>query len=146
MASGAVSGAIEDHVKANWTTTPLLFENKSEAEDGTKLPPDTPVPFIELSFTGRSYGQKSFGTANPANNRWDEEGILFFDVLVPIGTGSRDARTYAKGLCDLFRGVTLLSESLEFFDASIGQGEKSEKYNGNYFIIPVDIDWKRLNA
>lgn len=146
MASGAVSAAIEDHLSANWTTTPLLFENKTAAEDGTPLPAATPAPFVSVSFTGRSYGQVSIGASLQADNRWDEEGFLFFDVLWPVGTGSRDARTAAKQLADLFRGLTLLSGNLEFLDTSIGTGAKSDQYNGNYFVIPVDIEWRRVEA
>jgi hypothetical protein len=146
MASGAVSAAIEDYLSAHWTTTPLLFENKTEAEDGTVLPPQPPAPFVEVSFTGRVYEQVSLGASVQRDNRWDEEGVLFLDVLVPIGQGSRDARTYAKSLCDLFRGLTLLNDTLEFRAASIGEGAKSDKYNGNYFSIPVDVDWRRVEA
>jgi hypothetical protein len=146
MASGAVSAAIEDYLNAHWTTTPLLFENKSEAEDGTQLPASDPIPFVEVSFTGRTYEQVSLGASEQRDNRWDEEGILFLDVLVKINSGSHAARTYAKSLCDIFRGVTLLSGTLEFRSASIGEGAKSNKYNGNYFSIPVDIDWRRVEA
>jgi hypothetical protein len=140
MASGAVSAAIEDFLIASWTATPLLFENKNNAEDGTVLPPADPAPFVELSFTGRTYGQQSIGASLQKDNRWDETGMMFFDVLVPRGTGSRDARTYAKSLCDLFRGLTtLLNGNLEFQDASIGEGSNSDRYAGNYFIIPVRL-------
>jgi hypothetical protein len=145
MASGAVSAAIEDFLRANWTTSSLHFENKDAAEDGSQIPPATPAPFVELSFTGRVYGQVSLGASLQKDNRWDEEGFVFLDVLVPRGEGSRDARTYAKSLVDLFRGLRLLSDSLEFLDASIGEGEKG-KYDGNYFMIPIDIAWRRIDA
>jgi len=145
MASGAVSAAIEDHLTANWSTTPLLFENKDADESGNALPPATPGYFVEVSFTGKSYGQQSIGASLQADNRWDEEGFLFLNVMIPKGWGSRDGRTYAKSLCDLFRGVTLLSGNLEFLDASIGEGEKG-KYDGNYFLLPVDIEWRRVSA
>lgn len=146
MASGAVSAAIEDFLIANWTTTPLLFENMNTAEDGAALPQPDPAPFVELSFTGRTYGQQSLGASLQKDNRWDEDGLMFFDVLVPRGKGSRDARTYAKALCDLFRGLRLLNDSLEFLDASIGEGSNSDRYAGNYFIIPVDVAWRRIEA
>jgi hypothetical protein len=150
MASGAVSAAIEDYLKANWTTTLLSLENDSKATDGSVLPPvnsaGESIAFVAASFTGRTYQQVSLGASQQKDNRWDEEGILFLDVLVPNNTGSRDARTFAKSLCDLFRGLTLLSGSLEFRAASIGEGVKSDKYTGNYFSIPVDIDWRRVEA
>jgi hypothetical protein len=146
MASGAVSSAIEGHLIANWKATLLVLENKSTAENGTALPPDTPAPMVQVSFTGKTYEQVSIGASTQAANRWDEEGVLFLDVLVPIDTGSTDARNYAKALCDLFRGLTLLSGNLEFLTATIGEGTKSDKYNGSYFLISVDIDWRRVEA
>jgi hypothetical protein len=145
MASGAVSAAIEDFLVANWTTTPLLLENKATFESGGTVPPATPAAFVEVSFTGKTYGQVSIGASLQKDNRWDEDGFLFLNVMVPKDWGSREARTYAKSLCDLFRGLTLLSGSLEFMDASIGEGEKG-KYDGNYFMLPVDIEWRRMAA
>lgn len=152
MASGAVSAAIEDFLggvgetPAAWTVTPLLFENKVVDQGGNALPRETPEPFVSVEFTGRSYGQVSIGASLQADNRWDEEGMLFLDVFWPVGTGSREARAAAKQLTDKFRGLTLLSGNLEFGDAAIGSGAKSEKYNGNYFVIPVDIEWRRVEA
>src|SRR6266436_4739329 len=146
MASGAVSAAIEDFLIANWATTPLLLENKDKAQPGDiTIPPATPAPFVAVNFTGRTYGQVSLGASLQKDNRWDEDGFIFLDVLVPKDWGSREARTYAKSLCDLFRGLTLLSGSLEFLDASIGEGQKG-KYDGNYYLIPVDVAWRRIDA
>lgn len=144
MASGEVSTAIETFLLANWSTTKLLFENKNAlAEDGTLLPTPDPIPYVEVSFAGRNYGQQSLGAPLQADNRWDEEGLLFLDVVVPRGDGTRTARTYAKSLCNLFRGLTLLSGGLEFLDAAIGRGEERK---GNYYSIPVDVAWRRFDA
>ena len=146
MASGTVSAAIEDYILANWTQTPLVFENEPTNTAGQPWPPATPAAFVNVAFTGNTYGQQSVGASVQAQNRWDEEGLILADVLVPIGQGSRGARTYAKQFCDLFRGQVLLSGSLEFLDASIGLGVKSDSYSGNYFAIPVDIEWRHMAA
>src|ERR1051326_5313301 len=146
MASGEVSGAIETFLSNEWSDTPLLFENKNAFEDGDPCPPATPEAFIAVSFTGRSYSQESLGVVPTAGNRWDEDGFLFLDVCVPINTGSSAARTFAKSLVDLFRGLTLLGSDLFFLEASIGEGHRSDRYSGNYFIVPVDIEWKRVES
>jgi hypothetical protein len=148
MASGAVSAAIEDYLIAHWATTPLLMENDNrDAVSGVPLPPSPdPAPFVEVNFSGRSYGQASLGASVQSANRWDEDGFVSFDVLVPINTTSRVARTNAKSLADLFRGLLLLNGSLEFLDAAISSGSPSSKYNGNYYVIPVDIEWRRVDA
>lgn len=144
MASGAVYSAIEDYLKANWTTTRIAFENKSEFEDGTPIPPPDGY-WLEVEMTGTVYGQQSIGAGVQAQNRWDEEGILFLNVYAPSGVGSQAARTYAKSLADLFRGTTLLSGSLEFMDAYIGKGQPGER-EGNWYLVPIDIDWRRIDA
>ncbi len=146
MASGTVSTAIEQQLIAQWTATPLLLENKTATENGIVMPPDTAIYWVEVSFTGRDYSQVAIGASIQADNRWDEEGVLFLTVFAPIGDGSRTARTYAKQLADLFRGLVLLGGNLEFLGASIGEGAKSDKYSGNYFVIPVDIDWRHVEA
>jgi uncharacterized membrane protein len=139
MASDAVYGAIKDYLVANWTSTPISFENENFVQ------PDPPAPWIAVFLSGVVYGQQTIGTNNQAANRWDEEGILWLFVMVPVGTGSLDARRCAKQLADLFRGVTLLSGSLEFRDAFIGQGELAVEV-GNWFKLPVDIEWRRIDA
>ena len=146
MASGQVSAAIEDFLVAHWIATPLLLENKGATENGLSMPPDTAIYFVEVGFTGKFYGQVSLGASRQADNRWDETGILFLSVFAPIGDGSRIARTHAKNLADLFRGLLLLGDNLEFTDASIGEGGKSDKYDGAYYMIPVDVDWRRVEA
>lgn len=147
MASGVVWDAIRDHLVANWTATPIAFENDNTLSDGSSVPPDPQsVPaWISVEITGTVYGQQSIGAALQADNRWDEEGILFVDVLVQSGAGSSQARAYAKQVADLFRGLTLLSGSLEFQDAYIGRGQRAER-EGNWFFFPCDIEWRRIEA
>lgn len=147
MASGTVYSAIEAYLKQNWTTTPIVFENKNTTEDGQAVPPDPElVPaWVEVEITGTVYGQQSIGMSNQANNRWDEEGVLFINVYVKSGTGSALARTYAKSLADMFRGTTLLSGSLEFLDAFIGKGQPGAR-EGNWYLVPVDQEWRRIDG
>lgn len=144
MASGTVYSAIEAYLLENWTTTPLVFENQTSMNDGSPVPPAS-GPWVEVEMTGTVYGQQSIGMSDQADNRWDEEGMLFLNVNVPSGTGSGTARTYAKSLADLFRGRTLLSGSLEFMDAFIGHGQASER-EGNWWLLPVDIEWRRIDG
>ena len=139
MGSDAVYGAIKDFLVASWTLTPIRFENENF------VPPDPPVPWISVFLSGVVYGQQSIGANTQAANRWDEEGILWLFVLVPVGEGAINARSYAKQLADLFRGTTLLSGSLEFRDSFIGQGELAVEI-GNWFKLPVDVEWRRIDA
>jgi hypothetical protein len=102
-------------------------------------------PFVAVEMTGTLYGQESIGASHQADNRWDEEGVLWLHVNVPMGTGGLTARTYAKQLADLFRGLLLLNDSLEFKDAFIGRGQPGHE-DGAYFRVSVFINWRRMDA
>lgn len=137
MASGAVFDAIKTYISSSWTTTPVRFENE----------PLDPLPdnFVEVEMTGTFYGQESVGASHQKDNRWDEEGVLWLRVLVPINTGGSTVRTYAKSLADLFRGLLLLNDSLEFRDAFIGKGQPGHE-NGTKYAVTVYINWRRMEA
>jgi hypothetical protein len=77
-------------LQSNWTTTPLRFENETFNPDGTA--------FVAVEMTGTLYGQESIGASEQEDNRWDEEGVLWLHVMVPMGTGGLTVRTYAKQL------------------------------------------------
>lgn len=142
MASGAVFEAIRTFLDGTggngaWTTTPIRWEN--EAID------PLPTTFVDVEMTGTIYNQMSIGESTQAANRWDEEGVLWLHVLVPINSGGATARTYCKSLADLFRGLTLLGDSLEFKEAFIGRGQPGFE-DGNYYRISVYINWRRMDA
>lgn len=142
MASGAVFDAIRTFLDGTggngaWHTTPIRWENEP-------LDPLPPV-FVDVEMTGTFYGQESMGASHQKDNRWDEEGTLWLHVLVPINSGGSTARTYCKSLADLFRGLTLLGDSLEFKDSFIGRGQPGFE-DGNYFRITTYINWRRMEA
>jgi hypothetical protein len=150
MAADAVYDAIKDYLStaanvaglADSTTNvvpPFRFEN----ENFTK--PDPPAPWIAMALTGVLYGQQSLGASTQAANRWDESGHLWLPVFVPVGAGSSRARQLGKLLADIFRGVTLLSGALEFRDAFIGEGSPAQE-DGNWYELPVVIEWRRVEA
>lgn len=139
MASGAVYDAVRAYLDGAWTTTPIAWENEAF------VPPNPQVPFIEVEMTGTNYGQQSIGASVQSDNRWDEEGVLFVNVQVPVNSGASLGRTYAKGVADLFRGTRLMNDNLEFLDAFIGSGRPG-RAEGNWWMIPVDIEWRRMEA
>jgi hypothetical protein len=148
MASDTVHDAIRDYLAGNtpaWTATPIAFENEIADSAGNVVPPSPPVPWVAVLLEGWSYGQQSIGAPTQAANRWDEEGVLSLDVLVPFGEGATRGRQYAKQLADLFRGTRLLSGSLEFLDTYILRGQPSGN-DGNWWVIPVKVEWRRIEA
>ena len=139
MADDVIYGAIKSYVTANWSACPIAWEN----EDFTR--PEPPGPWILFEITGTYYQQESIGDSPQGANRWDEEGVMFFHVFVAKGTGSTLARQYAKALADLFRGLHLLSDNLEFMTASIGEGAVADDM-AVYWRVSVSIEWRLIDS
>ncbi len=135
MASGEVYTAVRDYLSASWTSSPIAWEN----EDFDK--PNAPWVMFEMS--GDLYAQMSVGAWQGTQNRYDQEGVMYLHVFVPVGTGSLIARQHAKTLADLFRGALLMSDSLEFLDASIGMGQVGDD-EGLFYRITVSVDWRLI--
>ncbi|MBA2708557.1 MAG: hypothetical protein H0U59_12205 [Gemmatimonadaceae bacterium] len=138
-----VYDAIKAHIDANWDASlaAMYMENEFEGE------PTTDVGLWVLWVLDTSlYGQQSIGGGiEPGQNRWDEDGTLWFHIFAPKGVGSRESRRIAKALANLFRGRLLLNDDLEFHDADMGAGDPGRE-NGNYFLMSVSIDWRRTEA
>lgn len=117
----------------------LLYENEGDG------PPAGEVSsWVQIVLDTHLYGQESIGAGTQAENRWDEDGTLWFHVFTPKGTGSREPRRLGKALANLFRG-TVLAGGLEFGDADMGAGDPG-KENGNYYLLSVSIDWRVTDA
>jgi len=135
MSSAEVFDVIHNRLTTSWTTTTVVFEN----EDWPT--PDTPAPFVFVEVFGDFFNQESIGGGDGLNdNLWREGGQLLMHVMVPNGTGTSQARTYAKSLIDLFRGQEI--GSVVFRDGAIGAGEKGEE-DGNYFRMTASVSWQR---
>ncbi|MBN9022170.1 MAG: hypothetical protein J0H08_08775 [Rhizobiales bacterium] len=137
LGSADVTDAIEDPSTA--TVPPIRFENERFEK------PNPPAPWIAMALTGVVYGQQSIGAGQQSDNRWDEAGDLWLQVHVPSGSGASRAWELARVLADQFRGLRLMSDDLEFMDAFIGQGGPAEE-EGNWFMLPLSIEWRRVDA
>lgn len=139
----AIRSALDPNLGGAWTSTKLEWPNEPFT-----LPVDdqgNQLPYVSVMMTGTLYGQESIGVPVQADNRWDEEGILWLHVYVAVGAGERTQRQYCKQLADIFRGLTLLSDSLEFRDASLGIGEMGNE-QGSLWRTSVSIEWRRMDA
>lgn len=124
--------AIEDHLRASWSETPLVFEN----EDFGLA--DAPEPFVYVEVVADSMAQDTFGA--PGANQWLETGGVYLHVMTPSGTGSRAARQIGERLMYLFREQPL--QDIHFRDMSLGAGDPGKTFGG-YFAITVTVDWER---
>jgi hypothetical protein len=82
--------AIESRLAANWTTTPIRYENVPFKE--------TMAPYLALFILDATGRQISLGT--PAVRRW--EGIIKIQVFVQADTGTKLPRTYADTVGAIF--------------------------------------------
>jgi hypothetical protein len=149
MATDAVYDAIMAHLKDSDVIAvlsqpvsgvpPIRFEN-----DDQFAVPDA-KPWISMALSGVVYGQASIGASAQADNLWDEKGELWLVVIVPKGSGGSQARSIAKKLADIFRGLQLLDDDLEFLDAFIGQGGPAQE-EGSWYELPLVIDWRYAEA
>lgn len=136
--SDPVWEAIKAHLVANWTATPLAYEDTYFDQSGNS---DAWV-FVEL--TRVVYGQESIGAETQAANRWDEEGNLWLHLNASVGTDVGKVHGASKALANLFRGLTLISGRLEFLDADIDAGETDA--DGRWFRQSVSVSWRWLEA
>lgn len=132
MASDAVYSAIRTYLEANWSDTPLLFENEPDAE----IIPDPPAPWVAVEVTGQFLKQIEIGS--PGSNTWLEQGVLWLHCFVPIGSGSLVARQHLKNLANLFRDKTVAF--VVFSDASIGLGEPGDDEK-KWWRLSMSIEW-----
>lgn len=132
MSSLAAYDAFETRLRSAWSETPIAFENEGYEPDGT------PHAFVYVEIIGENFRQESTGA--PRANLWIERGITLLHVLVPKGTGSREARGYADGLMNLFREQSI--NGVQIIEMSSGDGEVPEFYP-NYFAIRATIIWQR---
>lgn len=138
MASPAVYDAIRNHLVANYLATPLFFENEHSASPGAGQ------AWVMVEFTSTTYAQQSIGARTQAENRWDEMGSFFAHIMVPTGSGVREAFSYAYTMADLFRGLTLLGDRLEFDDVVVGYGQTED--DGNWYRVSVNVGWRMVNS
>lgn len=70
---------------------------------------------------------------------WQEQGTAFIEVFVPGGSGTGAARTIAKAVSNVFRGLP--PEDVVYLGGSIGAGSVTET-DGMWWCLTVTVDWR----
>lgn len=140
MSSEAVYAAIQAHVTANWTQTPVAWEND------LFRPPATPNPWLLVEITAMQMDQRSIGAGTRNANYWREIGQLWLHLFVPSGTGSLTARALLRQAVDLFRGTDI--GAITFTSAQIGVGESAQVAergvrDGMWWRLSAAVEWER---
>lgn len=108
---------------------PIQWEN-------TDFTPPQSAPWLAVQMVSNVLMPLDLGA-----DVWVEIGSLFVHVFVPVGTGTEVARTLAKNVCNVFRGIT--SPNLVVYEqASIGMGERTDPPDGDWFRFTTEVQWK----
>lgn len=135
MSSLEAFDAIKGRITEVWADeTPVVYENEAFPT------PNKPAPFLYVEIFGTSYEQASLGADPQSQNKWRENGLLLLHMMVPNGSGTSQARIYAKQLAAMFRGQEV--SGVVFRDMSIGASEPGDE-DGNYYRMTVRVDWQR---
>lgn len=132
MTTAAARTQIRSFLQEHWTATPMAWPNE------TFRPPNPPAPWVNVVMRGGIWDQVSIGAGDRTDNRWQEEGDLLLDVIVPLGTGDLLAREHATALANLFRGLNL--DDIEFGAIFIDEGAAAED-KGPWWLLPLRISW-----
>ncbi|MGV2188760.1 hypothetical protein ACQZ4Q_08090 [Agrobacterium vitis] len=140
MASPEVFAAFQSTLNAGWSATGVVFENEF-AQDYT----EAGLSFIYVEIYGDSLDQETVGA--PGQNMWREEGAAYLHVMVTSGSGSGQARTWAKQLLALFREQSIVvdvatGEQLHMPQMSVGAGDPGRDFPG-YWALTATIAWYR---
>lgn len=139
MSRATVRAAVIAYLAGNWTISPLVYQDRATEPP---VQPDgiiRPWVYVEISFN--SVDQWSIGAAPRTENRWREDGSVFFHVMTPAGEGLAASDQNADALIELFKGVEL-APGIEFRDIASDIGGPGDQ-DGNYYRVSIAVDWVR---
>lgn len=141
MASDLIWQAVRDWVDANWTATPVSWENETFDQPAPTDHPVAPAAWLMIEVAGRSYDQMSIGAGGGSAERWAEEGAVLVHSFVQTGAGSLVARQNATSFAYLLRGLELPG-GIRFRSMSIGDGGPGDE-NGKWWALTLRAEWIR---
>lgn len=104
--AGAVQ-AIRDRLVANWTTTPISFQNEP-FEPPVDPNSGNPAPWVALEVIGNESELRAAGT--PGDHVWIYRGHILAHVYVPVNDGIALAQQYAVTIGEIFRAASFYND------------------------------------
>jgi hypothetical protein len=136
MASYTARNVIKQYLNAEWTTTPIVYQNPRH-----NIPSGDPAAFLVVQVRGIFEDQASIGAETRLANLWREEGELYLNVYVPSGSGDDTAAQHCETLMGLFKGQEI--GGIIFRGGTIGEDEDAPDIEGNYYSMTATIFWYR---
>jgi hypothetical protein len=96
--------------------------------------PSPPALWIDFEIIGDSLNPIELN-----GGAWQEEGRVFCHIVSPVNKGSRDARTLAKTVANVFRGLG--PRNVVYLGASIGLGLSPDPSEA-WWTLTVMIDYR----
>lgn len=112
MSSPEVFTAVRDLIEAEFTAHPVVFPNE-------QTPTDSSAPWVYVDVSGSLTRRIELGIG-----AYEERGIIWLNIFVPVGTGVLEAKTIAKTLGRLF--LLARDSPVRFGDQSAAQGEPGD--------------------
>lgn len=121
-------------IQAVATQLGITFEMPNE-EAGQR--PSPPQPWLDIEVASQSSAAIELG-----DDAWVEDGQIFLHLMIPIGTGWRDALVKAKAFEVAFRGInTTTPEGLVYRDNQ-SSDPMANKDDGMYRRLTVIVNYK----
>src|SRR3954467_3373536 len=96
--------------------------------------PEPPAPWLSVQAESRTLDPIEI----PARS-WSEEGTFYIDVSVPAGTGTDLARTIAKNVANIVRGLG--PRDVVYLGGAVSNGGVGEE-DGLWWTMTVSIDFR----
>jgi hypothetical protein len=131
-----LKAAIRQRLVANWTTTPLLFENVEEEQ--IKTNGQMPDSFVACETLPLMQEQKDLGGGNIRGYR--TRGIIKIYIFTPAGDGDGLGMEYADTIAAIFRGKTF--DGVVCYAPSIrDSGADKSDAEGRYWRITLGVEF-----
>lgn len=140
--AGAVA-AIKQRMIDNWTTTPIVFQNKSDEYDPGS---DSQAPWVYFEVVGN--GSDLRGAGSPGDHIWLYRGLIAAHVFVPVNSGIEIAQQYAVEIGEIFRAKGFYNDGqgriVRTWSPRTDGGE-SDADDGNWFVVTCRIPFEYLH-
>lgn len=132
--AGALA-AIRSRLEANWTATPITFQNENQD-------PPSGDAWINLEVVGTGSGIMTTGKAG--DRAWAYDGLIHAHVFVPFGWGAAPAFEHAVALGEIFRAAKFYDETAGHCVRTLSpmvDGGGSGDDDGNWFRVTMSIEF-----